>query len=121
MGQQQRQILFLKDGRFIVTKNKRMNDNITNYKINNITVNKATVKNCWVMVYNNEKKTIVSYPTKIDDETIVETIYEICIKSTEEECLELIQQLDLIDAKKVFGTSIENAIQEIEFYLNKTY
>lgn len=86
----------------------------TTYQINNITINKVHIKNGWVLVYNEIKKQIITNPIFIQD-SILETANSFCIKESEEEIYNTIEEMELSERNK-YDTIIDKAIKEVLIY-----
>lgn len=89
---------------------------ITKYTINDVIVNKITIKEeCWLMVYNNTEKKIMMKPEKVSNSTF-ETINNFCIKETEEELIQIINELGLSGLDPNYQTIIDKAIKDVSEY-----
>jgi len=72
-----------------------MNFTTSKYTIGDITVNKVSISDeCWIMVYNNVNKLIITKPLKVSNFTF-ETIFDFCIKDTMEELMSAVKTLNL--------------------------
>lgn len=71
-----------------------MNFSIDKYELNGFTISKIIGDHYWIMVYDNNNKTIITKPTEVfSAET--QTINRFCIKDTESECWEFAKKLNL--------------------------
>lgn len=96
-----------------------MNFFSTKYMVNNIIVNKITISDeCWIMAYNDLKKTIVTRPMKISHSTF-ETINSFCIKETKEELMFIIKELGLSEITHNYQTVIDRAIEDVSNYTSR--
>jgi len=94
-----------------------MNFSTTTYKINDFTVNKVTIEHGWVMVYDNTEKIIITSPVEVSN-SILETTHEFCVKDTEDELLDIIEQLKLSKIENSKETIIDKAIKETSEYIS---
>lgn len=93
-----------------------MNYSTSKYIIKNTVVNKVIILDeCWFVVYNDSEKKIITKPTKISNSTF-KTINVFCIRETEEELIQIINELGLSGINSDYQTIIDKAIKDVSEY-----
>lgn len=93
-----------------------MNYSISKYVIGKTIVNEVKVLDeCWFMVYSDLEKKIITKPMRINNSTF-KTINVFCIRETEEELIQIINELGLSGLDPNYQTIIDKAIKDVSEY-----